>query len=572
MSDWNERLAQLKVGYAKKLSIQLQELLEKALLLLQGSELGESHLSAIKTSVHRLHGTAGTYGFDQVSQSMKTIEEHIRSLEQQNPAKLPMVWTPTDTQFLITHIREAQQASNLQEEPVSSFSGALISEASVLAGSSLTPIPPSELVRHRWFQTKLLVVDDSIDILRELEYFAQKTLNQVFSAQSVEAALEIACREELDGALIDVHLAQDQNGFALAEKLQQIKGKEMLPIIFFSADTRLTSRVEAARHNATFFFSKPLGINDFQFIINQITARKQDHASKVLFVAQDLEFMQTAQTRLEAKNLDVFLLTNPAQILETMEEKKPDVLLLDAQVSGISGFDLCRMLRAMPTWQHLPILFVTECQDLQTRLSCFRAGADDYLCKPLVFEELYTRIEMRLTRAHLLQAYADYDPLTGLLNRRAMVTALQRRIAEAQRYNHGLSLVMLDIDHFKQINDQHGHLIGDHVLASLGRMVSKKFRVEDLKSRWGGEEFCLAFYHAHPSQTQDMLQRFLERFRTVPFLDEAGRVFHVQFSAGIACFPQHGTTIEQLLHCADHLLYKAKSQGRNQILLGELPS
>lgn len=560
MNDWNARLTQIKKQYASKLVTQLRDLQGIVTNLIAHPEPDPTEpIQMILQQAHRLHGTAGSYGFVEVSRNLRTVEEFIRHHQQAHKnTPTSSLWSAVQFQSLLEPIEQALQDPDLYTQLPTS-------------DSLPTAVPNHSIVHHvsnaRWFQTRLLVVDDDIDVLQELEYFAQKTLNHVFCSQTAEEALAIAQREELDAALIDIHLVQNQNGFTLAEKLQQLPGKETLPIVFFSANPQFTNRIEAARHNATFFFSKPLGINDFQFIINQIVSRKQEQPARILVLDQDVSFLHQVETYLTTKSMQVSLLTDPNQVLEAMDIIKPDVLLMDIVQPGVSGFDLCRMLRAIPAWQHLPILFVTEQKDMETRLNCYRAGADDYLCKPLVFEELYTRIEMRLTRAQLLKAYADHDPLTGLLNRRAMILALQRKLAEARRHQHGISLALLDIDHFKQINDHHGHLVGDHVLASLGRMMSRRFRVEDLKSRWGGEEFCLAFSYADPASTQEILQRFLETFRALPFLNEAGETFYVQFSAGIAHFPQDGNNIEQLLRQADRFLYQAKSQGRNQIVL-----
>ncbi len=181
-------------------------------------------------------------------------------------------------------------------------------------------------------------------------------------------------------------------------------------------------------------------------------------------------------------------------------------------------------------------------------------------------------MEMRLDRSRLLRFYADIDPLTGLLNRRAMIHSLQRRIAEAKRNQQTLALVLLDIDHFKEVNDIHGHLKGDQVLAKLGRLLNRRFRREDLCSRWGGEEFCLSFYNQSLEDTHKLMVRLLEEFSALEFMDTKHKPFQVTFSAGMAMYPKQGNSMEALLKLADKALNQAKDAGRQRVFPEQEPS
>jgi diguanylate cyclase (GGDEF)-like protein len=125
---------------------------------------------------------------------------------------------------------------------------------------------------------------------------------------------------------------------------------------------------------------------------------------------------------------------------------------------------------------------------------------------------------------------------------------------------------VLDLDRFKQVNDQHGHLAGDRVLGELGRRLRRSFRAEDLRGRWGGEEFVLALVAAPATEAQAVTTRVLEEFREQTFTGDHGETFRSSFSGGIATFPADGTTLEQLLQVADRRLYAAKSAGRDRLL------
>jgi diguanylate cyclase (GGDEF)-like protein len=204
---------------------------------------------------------------------------------------------------------------------------------------------------------------------------------------------------------------------------------------------------------------------------------------------------------------------------------------------GITGFEVCRMLRGVPRWQDLPIVFLTGQTGVDARLEAFRSGGDDYLPKPVVNEELLMRVKVRLDRARLMKERSDKDTITGLLLRRAFSEHLAGMIAEAHRLKATATICLMDVDHFKKVNDTYGHLAGDRVLAGLGQLLARRFRVDDLRGRWGGEEFILAFRRESKETMQKAILRVLEEFSRMEFKADDGRIFHVTFSGGLASYP-----------------------------------
>jgi PleD family two-component response regulator len=212
--------------------------------------------------------------------------------------------------------------------------------------------------------------------------------------------------------------------------------------------------------------------------------------------------------------------------------------LLDAMLPRVNGWDAIRIVRTTPEHRDVPILFLTGRTDLASRVAAFEAGADDYLAKPLVTEELLARVRVRLDRRRLLREMTERDPLSRCLSRRALLDALASRLSEARRHARGLSLALLE----------------------------RRFRLEDLRGRWGGEEFVIVFPGETAQTAAAVLSRVLDEFRALPFRSERGERFFVTFSAGVASFPADGQSVDALLRAADSRLYEAKRGGRGHVV------
>jgi diguanylate cyclase (GGDEF)-like protein len=230
---------------------------------------------------------------------------------------------------------------------------------------------------------------------------------------------------------------------------------------------------------------------------------------------------------------------------------------------GLDGYDLCRVMRNTPRWSIIPIVMLTDGPERADRV--FAAGADD--CVPLatVDTELVVRVRSHLERFRVHQALAETDALTGLQNRRTASAAISALIRMAERLGKPFCLAQIDVDHFKRVNDTHGHIAGDAVLRRLGDMLRRRFRDEDVIARWGGEEFVLGLFSLDRDGGIDRMAEILRRFRAEEF-DGEHDSFSVTFSAGVAEYPTDGVDLESLYTAADEALYAAKGAGRDQIM------
>jgi diguanylate cyclase (GGDEF)-like protein len=293
-------------------------------------------------------------------------------------------------------------------------------------------------------------------------------------------------------------------------------------------------------------------------------ALKQPIEARVLVIDDDAQVLTALKHLLEPWGFEMFALEDARQYANAVIEAAPDLIVLDVDMPHLDGIQLCQILRSDPQSSGLPILILTARTDAATMHQMFAAGADDYVNKPIVGPELLTRILNRLERSRLLRNLADMDALTGIANRRKSTQDLNRFLSLAQRYQQPFSLAILDLDHFKQINDRHGHATGDYVLHQLGELLQTSFRGEDIVGRWGGEEFVIGMYGATQPAALQRLEDIRKVFQARTFHRDRGGAFAVTFSVGVAQYPQDGTDLQTLYHMADLALYRAKTAGKSQ--------
>jgi diguanylate cyclase (GGDEF)-like protein len=258
--------------------------------------------------------------------------------------------------------------------------------------------------------------------------------------------------------------------------------------------------------------------------------------------------------------------------------------LLDVVMPDIDGFAVCRWLKVNAETREVPVIMLTVRTSVADRIAGLNIGADDYLAKPFDDQELEARIYAALrvkavhaelrnrnqqleTMLHSVEALAITDPLTGLFNRRRFADVLKREFAVTRRYRNTLSCLLLDIDHFKQVNDRFGHDAGDQVLKEVARRIVAGLREVDLAARYGGEEFAILLPHTSKTDAKIVAERLLSNLRKQPFTFGSERVL---ITASVGCAGNTDVTTGQaddLVKAADLALYEAKNGGRNAVVM-----
>ncbi|MBM4381617.1 MAG: diguanylate cyclase [Deltaproteobacteria bacterium] len=286
---------------------------------------------------------------------------------------------------------------------------------------------------------------------------------------------------------------------------------------------------------------------------------------RVLVVDDDPICAEILVRTLEPTGTQVFHYPDPLEALEAFDRTAPDVVLLDMDMPGQDGPRTCELLRAHAGDDRVPILMVTRSADVQDKVRALEAGADDYLTKPFEPAELRARVHAHALRYELQREQAFRDVLTGAWNRRYF----QRRLAQwvGPPGELPFCVALLDLDHFKQVNDAHGHPAGDEVLVEAVRRVQSVLRGEDLVARLGGDELALLVRGASLPVGMEVLGRVVEAIRRTPFALRSGTQLRLTTSAGVA-EARTAESAASLTSRADQALYASKHAGRDRASTG----
>ncbi len=304
--------------------------------------------------------------------------------------------------------------------------------------------------------------------------------------------------------------------------------------------------------------------------------------TKVLIAEDDPISLRVVETMLKKWGYEPVLAHDGEEALRALQsEDPPRIAILDWMMPRKDGISVCRELRQQTDRAYVYILLLTARSQQRDLVEGLGAGADDYLTKPYSGDELRARlfsgerileVQQQLVAAReALRMQAIRDPLTGLFNRRYMGEALERELRRAEHGGQPLSMIMLDVDHFKRFNDTSGHQAGDDLLVHIGSLLQARTRREDIACRYGGEEFLLILPGAPLEAALRRAEELRCQMRETTVEHRGQPLSRISVSAGVACFPDHGTTADELLRAADTALYRAKELGRDRVEACERP-
>jgi two-component system cell cycle response regulator len=305
-----------------------------------------------------------------------------------------------------------------------------------------------------------------------------------------------------------------------------------------------------------------------------LSAPLENSERKVLVVDDDDMSRTLVAKALEFQQYQVRQAESGVQALEIMGEWKPHLILLDVSMPGLNGLETLARLRA--SHEYVSVIFVSGNSETEDVVKGLDAGADDYVCKPFEVADLLARVRAQLRIKDLhddlkrandrLKELIDIDDLTGLFNMRSLYKRLDYELDRARRYNRQVSVLMMDLDFFKQVNDQHDHLFGSHVIKEVGQMISENIRKVDFAARYGGDEYLVVLTEISLEGARTFGDRLRERIASHEFKSDMHSI-RLTASLGLAITNPSEIEIDarSLVRYADRALYAAKENGRNRV-------
>jgi len=287
---------------------------------------------------------------------------------------------------------------------------------------------------------------------------------------------------------------------------------------------------------------------------------------KVLIVDDSPDALAIATARLSREGLEILCADGGRAGLEAARTASPDLILLDLRMPDVSGFEVCRLLKADAELSRIPVVFLSGSDEVADKVRGLDLGAVDYVTKPFDTIELQARVRAALRTKRLqdlLTEHSHIDPVTELNNRRALMERLGREWARMRRRGGDLGFVMVDLDRFKGVNDRHGHPVGDRMLRLVASVLADACRESDLPARYGGEEFAIVVPDEDAAGAAAVAERCRQAIEQI-CLDVGGQPVTTAASFGAA--DARGLhTVDALVRRADAALYRAKAAGGNRV-------
>jgi two-component system, cell cycle response regulator len=449
---------------------------------------------------------------------------------------------------------------------------------------------------------RILVVDDVPANLKLLEARLSAEYFDVLTAMSGQEALATCERAECDIVLLDV-MMPDMDGFEVCRRLKASLTTHHIPVVMVTALDQPSDRVKGLEAGADDFLTKP--VSDVALIarvrslsrlklmtdelrMRAVTSRdigiespereaiaEAGRGGRILVVDdRPASYEQIAATLAREHTADVE--ADPNAGLFHAAEGNYDLLIVSLGLTNFDGLRLCSQVRSLDRTRHVPILAISDAENSTQLVRGLDIGVNDYLSRPIDKNELLARVRTQVRNKRYTERLRDNvqmsidmaitDALTGLHNRRYMETHVGALVGQALSRGKPLTVLVLDIDYFKAVNDTHGHDAGDEVLREFALRLRKSIRGIDLACRYGGEEFVVVMPETDLAVATMVAERLRRRIASEPFpIQQGARAIEVTISIGIAGLT--GTdTAASVIKRADQALYRAKRDGRNRVV------
>jgi diguanylate cyclase (GGDEF)-like protein len=553
---------------------------EVALQALDLAPGDEAHLAELRRHFHRLAGAGAIYDVAPLMALGRRGEDIVAVVIEEQRAL-------TAAEYGFVRQLTAQIRTEFDRQRTCLAAGPPTAGADTEAmpdgieATARQPSPaPLELADARQTPVDILVVD-GVDAVQRLGALLQNDGTFTIRSAGTRAAAfgeldrglpagAILARSLPDGTGLDIVRELRRREKQAAEGLEDEAAgasRRGVPVLIVSLDGFLDN-AEAIRAGADACFDRPAD-HEWEAIVarlHRLLERGRAERSKVLVVEDDLHQSRKIAHVLENAGYCVAVCDRPSHFDDVLAEFRPDLILLDIDLPDVNGIDLARYVRQDDQYATVPIVFLSSERDDRERLDAIRAGGDAHLVKPVKQEALVSNVAARLERARFIRTLLTHDGLTRLHTHTSFMDQAQAVVARKRRERGPSALAMIDIDHFKAVNDTYGHQAGDRVLVALAGLLKRSLRRNDVVGRYGGEEFAVLLDGIDERGATTVLMRLLHDFSQREHRAPDGTTFTVTFSAGVATFDPVSMDLRRWLEEADASLYAAKRGGRNRVV------
>jgi two-component system cell cycle response regulator len=416
---------------------------------------------------------------------------------------------------------------------------------------------PRESQRAPWVVLYWPNAEEASDIAAQMEHYGYSILIQPTLSKAVHSAIT----KSAVMLVIDVSVAPPAH---LQEPITHLNaaGVQWLAV---SDKGSFEERLSLVRLRATDVMQKPVTASLLVDAIDRNSRLGIDEPYRVMVVDSSPDVQTYVRQVLQTIDVQHMAVTHVASVLDAMNEFSPDLILMDLRLENCSGVEVAQIIRQHEQFVSIPIVYMSDETNRQVQIEAIRMGGDEFLVKPVHAEYLLAIVVSKIKRYRSLRKFMVQDSLTGLLNHTRIKQHLAQALLLARRDKQSLAFAMLDIDHFKTVNDSYGHPVGDRVIKSLAKMLQQRVRKSDVVGRYGGEEFAVVLYGATQSAAFTVMDRIRKDFSTVYHPYDNG-IFAATFSCGIAGYPGNEDATSMAAQ-ADVALYEAKHGGRNRVVV-----
>ena len=541
MESWDDAVAELRAEYLREAAGRLEEI-DRLLDALSRDGADEPSFRELLRRFHGFAGSGTTYGLPQITALGLEGERECAAL-------LARAEAPTSKDLHHWHALLGQLR-------------AALNGAGAPAGAPGVSTPAA---RPAAACPDILVVDEDAELRKALQRLAAQEGMSVRGAESSAQGKAAIDARIPDGLVVGTRLP-DGEGYELVEHLRTRPGSDQTAVLMVAGAASFLDKVDAIHCGADGYFQKPVDWPAFTRRLQHLLERNKAEPARVLYVEDDANQAAFVRAVLSSAGYEVRICEEPKRFESDLTAFRPELVLMDIVLPGISGYDLARYVRQDERYAALPIVFLTTEVQMQARIETARAGGDGYIEKPVTPGLLLSDVAARIERARFIRGLMNRDGLTRLLTHTAFLEQARAALAQARRDpTRTLAWVMIDVDHFKKINDKYGHPVGDRVLAGLAALLRRRLRQPDAIGRYGGEEFAVLIEGLGEPEAVRLVSRLLAEFAATDHHAADGAAFRATFSAGVAVLTPAAMDLDRWRKAADDALYGAKAAGRNRV-------